>query len=128
MIPLSLAVFRFDSTLTLLVGVQLSGEGFWRAGYEMTSTAIWMLGRVSVRPATDDIAGNWSAGEAAHILVFSHDVSSVTLCLYHIWHHSSASRLLVSKFGISLMPVLENNTGILSLTFAFCRSHMHLVQ
>jgi len=27
MIPLSLEVFRFDSTLTLLVGVQLSGKG-----------------------------------------------------------------------------------------------------
>jgi len=94
----------------------------------MTSTAIYMLGRVSVRLATDDIAGNWSAGEAAHILVFSYDVSSVTLCLYHIWHHSSASRLLVSKFGISLMPVLKHNTGILSLACAFYRSHMHLVQ
>jgi hypothetical protein len=93
----------------------------------MTATAIWMLGRVSVRPATDDITGNWPAGEAAHILVFSHDVSSVTVCLYHIWHHSSTSRLLVSKFGISLMPVLEHNTDILSVTCAFCRSHMHLV-
>jgi hypothetical protein len=84
------------------------------------------VGRVSFRPATDDIAGNWSAGEAAHILVFSHDVSSVTVCLYHIWHHSSASRLLVGKFGISLVSVLEDNTGILFLTCAVCRSHMHL--
>jgi hypothetical protein len=76
---------------------------------------------VSVRPATDDIAGNWSAGEAAHILVFSHDGSSVKMCLYHIWHRSSASRLLVSKFGIRVVSVLERYTGILSLVRAVSR-------
>jgi hypothetical protein len=39
--------------------------------------------------------------EAAHILVFCHRVSSVTVCLYHIWHRSSVFRLLVSKFDTS---------------------------
>jgi hypothetical protein len=86
------------------------------------------VGRVSFRPATDDIAGNWPAGEAAYILVFSHDVSSVTVCLYHIWHHSSASRLPVGKFGISLVSVLEHNTGSICLTCAVCRSRVYVGQ
>jgi hypothetical protein len=77
------------------------------------------VGRVSVCSATDDIAGNWSGAEGAHILVFCHRVSSVTMRLYHIWHHSSASRLLVSKSDISRVPDQESSLFLVVVVVVF---------